>query len=58
MQAVELTQAEVAGFFANVVVPYVGNSAIKRWLLGLLGASDILRDPSGAATSRPVFELR
>jgi hypothetical protein len=23
----------------------------------LLGASDILKDPSGAAASRPVFEL-
>ena len=58
VRAVELTQAEVADFFGNVVVPYVGNSAIKRWLLGLLGASEILRDPAGAATSRPVFELR
>ncbi len=58
VQAVELTQAEVADFFAHVVVPYVGNSAIKRWLLGLLGASEILKDPAGAASSRPVFELR
>src|SRR6266487_1743706 len=57
LHAVELTQAEAADFFANVVEPYVGNSAVKRWLLGLLGASDILRDPAGAATSRPVFEL-
>ncbi len=58
VQAVELTQAEAADFFGNVVVPYVGNSAIKRWLLDLLGASEILRDPAGAASSRPVFELR
>src|SRR6266851_6344537 len=58
VHAVELTPAEAADFFGNVVVAYVGNSAIKRWLLGLLGAGDILRDPSGAATSRPVFELR
>jgi len=58
VQAVELTQAEAADFFANVVVQYVGNSAVKRWLLGLLGASDVLRDPAGAASSRPVFELR
>ncbi len=58
VQAVELTQAEVADFFAGVVVPYVGKSAIKRWLLGLLGASDVLKDPAGAASSRPVFELR
>jgi len=58
VHAVELTPAEAADFFGNVVVAYAGNSAIKRWLLGLLGAGDILRDPSGAATSRPVFELR
>jgi deazaflavin-dependent oxidoreductase (nitroreductase family) len=57
VQAVELTQPEVADFFANVVVPYVGSSVIRRWLLGLLGASDILRDPAGAASGRPVFEL-
>jgi deazaflavin-dependent oxidoreductase (nitroreductase family) len=58
VDAVELTQAEAADFFANVVVAYLGNSAIKRWLLGLLGAGDILRDPAGSASSRPVFELR
>lgn len=58
VHAIELTQAEGADFFANVVVPYVGTSAVKRWLLGLLGASDILRDPARAASSRPVFELR
>jgi deazaflavin-dependent oxidoreductase (nitroreductase family) len=58
VQAVELTQAEAADFFANVVVGYVGNSSVKRWLLGLLGASDVLTDPAGAASSRPVFELR
>ena len=57
VHAVELTQAGAADFFASVLVPYVGNSAIKRWVLGLLGASDILRDPAGAASSRPVFEL-
>ncbi len=58
VHAVELTQGEASAFFANVVVAYVGNSPIKRWLLGLLGASDVLRDPAGAASSRPVFELR
>ena len=58
VHAVELTQAEAAHFFANVVVGYVGNSAIKRWLLSLLGAGDVLKDPAGAASSRPVFELR
>src|SRR3989442_11050962 len=52
VQAVELTQAQAADFFGNVVVGYVGNSVIKRWLLGLLGAGEILRNPAGAASSR------
>jgi deazaflavin-dependent oxidoreductase (nitroreductase family) len=58
LHAVELSQAQAADFFAHVLVPYVGSSAIRRWLLGLLGASDILADPAGAASRRPVFELR
>ncbi len=58
VRAIELTQAEAADFFANVVVAYVGNSRVKRWLLALLGASDAVSDPAGSAANRPVFELR
>ena len=58
VHAVELTQAEAVDFFTNIVVSYVGNSRVKRWLLALLGASDALSDPAGSASSRPVFELR
>jgi len=57
VHAVELTRDEATDFFTHVLVPYVGDSAVKRWLLGLLGARDILADPTGAALSRPVFEL-
>ena len=58
VRAVELTRTEAADLFINVLVPYVGSSAIKRSVLGMLGAGDILDDPAGAASSRPVFELR
>ena len=58
VHAVELTRTEGADFFSNVLGPYVGSSAMKRAVLGMLGAGDILDDPAGAALSRPVFELR
>ncbi len=58
VHAVELTQAQAAEFFRDVVLPYVGTSKIKRWLLSLLGAGEVLVDPAGAANRRPVFELR
>lgn len=58
VQAVELSLAEAAAFFSEVVGPYVRRLAIGRWLLGLLGGGDILDDPVLAARSRPVFELK
>jgi deazaflavin-dependent oxidoreductase (nitroreductase family) len=58
VQAVELTRPDATAFFSTVLVAYVGSSAIKRAVLSVLGASDILRDPAGAAEKRPVFELR
>ena len=57
LHAVELTPAQAADFFKNILVPYVGDSTIKRMVLGVLGARDILSDPAGAALKRPVFEL-
>lgn len=53
----ELSQAEAGDFFKRVLRPYVGDSAIKRLVLGALGASDIIADPESAASRRPVFEL-
>src|SRR5690349_13368233 len=56
--ATELSRAETATFFAEVLGPYVRSLRIGRFLLGSLGARDILDDPQGAAAHRPVFELR
>ena len=55
--ATELSRAEAATFFAEVLVPYVRRLRIGSWLLARLGARDILTDPQGAAALRPVFEL-
>jgi deazaflavin-dependent oxidoreductase (nitroreductase family) len=58
VRAVELDRDEAAAFFADVLVPYAARTRIARWMLGsLLGGRDILEDPRGAATRRPVFEL-
>jgi deazaflavin-dependent oxidoreductase (nitroreductase family) len=55
----ELSQDEAAAFFATTVKSYVTSMpmGMGRVLLGLLGAGDVLEDPAGAATHRPVFEL-
>jgi deazaflavin-dependent oxidoreductase (nitroreductase family) len=58
VHAVELTREEAVDFFTRVLVPYVGKSRIARLVLGALGAAEILDDPAGAASLRPVFELR
>ena len=58
VHAVELNPAEAKRFFSAVLIPYVGTSALRRSLLGLLGAAGILDDPDTAAAARPVFELR
>jgi deazaflavin-dependent oxidoreductase (nitroreductase family) len=58
VSATELSRAEAARFFADVLGPYVSSGAIKRLVLRVLGASEIVRDPAAAAEARPVFELR
>ena len=55
--ATELSHAEAASFFAEVLGPYVRSLRVGRLLLGLLGAREVLDDPVGAAARRPVFEL-
>jgi len=57
VRATELTPDESARFFAGVLAPYAGDGALKRLVLRVLGASDIITDPAGAAERRPVFEL-
>ena len=58
VSAVELSREEAADFFTHVIGDYVGNSTVKRSLLRMLGAGEVLTDPRGAAETRPVFELR
>src|SRR5919201_4790222 len=59
VEASELSIAERARFFRDVVAPYVRRVPLGRFLIGtLLGGKDILTDPDGAAERRPVFELR
>ena len=57
VRATELSPDESARFFSGVLAPYASDGALKRLVLRMLGASDILTDPSGAAARRPVFEL-
>lgn len=57
VRAVELTQEQAAQFFARVLAPYASDGALKRLVLRMLGASDIITDPEGSARTRPVFEL-
>ena len=57
VRATELTPDESERFFAGVLAPYASDGALKRMVLRVLGASDIITDPAGAAARRPVFEL-
>ena len=54
----ELDLARRIEFFRDVVGPYVRGIRIGSILLAVLGASDVLEDPTRAAEHRPVFELR
>jgi deazaflavin-dependent oxidoreductase (nitroreductase family) len=58
VQAIELSPGEGAGFFRDVLAPYVRRVPLGRWLLGALGAGEILSDPDGSGRRHPVFELR
>jgi deazaflavin-dependent oxidoreductase (nitroreductase family) len=57
MAARELSHEQATEFFKTVLAPYVSDGALKRLLIRVLGAREILTDPSGAASKRPVFEL-
>jgi len=58
VHAVELSPEEGARFFREVLAPYVKRLPVGRLILAMLGASEILTDPEGAARRRPVFELK
>jgi deazaflavin-dependent oxidoreductase (nitroreductase family) len=57
VQAVELSQQEASSFFKDVLTPYVSQLPLGRFLLGTLGAKELLTDPDAAAQHHPVFEL-
>ena len=57
VRATELSPDEAARFFREVLAPYVRRIRVGGLLLRLLGATDLLADPDGAARHRPVFEL-
>jgi deazaflavin-dependent oxidoreductase (nitroreductase family) len=56
--AIELTPEGAAGFFRDVLGPYVRRLPLGKWMIGsVLGAKDILEDPVAAGERHPVFEL-
>jgi deazaflavin-dependent oxidoreductase (nitroreductase family) len=57
VRAEELTQDERVAFFTEVLGPYVRGGVIRRRMISILKADDIIDDPAGAADGRPVFEL-
>src|SRR5436853_6256346 len=59
VRANELTGEARVAFFRDTLGPYVRRLpvGVGPVLLSILGAKDILQDPTGAAERRPVFEL-
>jgi deazaflavin-dependent oxidoreductase (nitroreductase family) len=57
VRAEELTPDERVSFFTEVLGPYVRGGVIRRRMISILKADDIIDDPAGAAEGRPVFEL-
>jgi hypothetical protein len=61
VNATELSPEEGSAFFRDVVGPLVQRIplGLGRFLLGwVLGAKDILDDPTGSGATHPVFEVR
>jgi deazaflavin-dependent oxidoreductase (nitroreductase family) len=57
VRAEELTHDERVTFFTEVLGPWIRGGAIRRRMISILKADDIIDDPAGAAEGRPVFEL-
>ena len=57
VRAAELRPDDAMRFFSDVLAPYATDGLLKRLVLRMLGAGDIITDPAGAAERRPVFEL-
>jgi deazaflavin-dependent oxidoreductase (nitroreductase family) len=58
VEAIELRGEDAARFYEGVLGPYIRGQRIRRFLAGLLGLTEVLDDPVGAASRHPVFELR
>jgi deazaflavin-dependent oxidoreductase (nitroreductase family) len=58
VRAVELRGDEAVRFYAEVLGPYIRGQRLGRLIAGLLGLSEVLDDPVGAASRHPVFELK
>jgi hypothetical protein len=58
VRATELVGEEHVRFFREILTPYVKRLRVGTLLLSVLGAKDIVEDPSEAAAKLPVFELR
>jgi len=58
VEAIELSAEDGARFFGEVLTPFIKRVPLGAMILRLLGATDILTDPVGAARHRPVFELK
>lgn len=57
VKATELDLPQRTAFFRDTVGPYARSLFVGPVLLAVLGAREILDDPSAAAEHRPVFEL-
>jgi len=57
VRAVELSRGEKIDFYREVLGPYVRRLRGGRLIARILGISEALDDPSGAADRYPVFEL-
>lgn len=58
IQAVELRGDEAARFYTEILGPYIRGNRLRRLMAGMLGLTEVLGDPVGAASRHPVFELK
>jgi deazaflavin-dependent oxidoreductase (nitroreductase family) len=58
IQAVELRADEAARFYREILGPYIRGNRLRRLMAGMLGLTEVLGDPVGAASRHPVFELK
>jgi len=58
IQAVELRGDEAARFYREILAPYIRRHWLRRLMAGMLGLTQVLDDPVGAAGRHPVFEIK